>query len=244
MRRLYLGILLFVPTLTLAKGWSLDLGLSARMGVSDFAGAASPAPPPTDPTNLFAIFPPTNVASQQAQLSGGGGLQASLAWKRRLGLELGLIGAQRSVLLREDITFPTGLNIKRGTEWRVSALELPVQVWLGYPFQARGITWVPRVGGGLWYTRITSAQRFIGAEGLGANEFAWRDSPPDDWGWSASAGLDWILRLGKDKRSFRFGLDLRVAQGQRAIDNANGGDKAFKMIEGALSLPFGSSWEW
>lgn len=232
------------PGFLWAGSWSLDLGLATRLGVSDFAGQASPAPPPTDPTNLFAIFPPENKASQQAQLSGGGGLQASLAWKRRLGVDLGLVGLQRSVLLREDITFPTGLNLKRGTEWRISAVELPLQAWVGYPMKARGITWVPRLGGGLWYAKTLSAQRNIGAEGLGAQEFAWRDAPPDDWGWSASVGLDWVLSLGKDPKPFRFGLDLRFAQGQRVIDNANGADKAFRMIEGALSLPLWPGWEW
>jgi len=73
-------------------------------------------------------------------------------------------------------------------------------------------------------------------DGGSPQTFDWSGAPPDDWGWVAIVGLDW-LRLGPGKGPARIGLDLRWREGRAPPEPAAGADKPLRVIDAVLTVP-------
>lgn len=224
-----------------ASPWGLELGLAGGIGISRFAGEPTASPPPTDPTNLFAIYPPTAKGSQDTGLAGSAGLSITFTRKRKLYATLELLASGQTLKFDEDLTFPSGTELKRSTVWEWSSFRPTAFVAYAWPFKV-GEDWglAPRLGGGAWYEKVTGRQKLVGVDGGTPKEFTWTSAPEDDWGWIGVVGLDW-LRLGKGKGPARIGLDLRWREGHALPQPSAGADKPVRVVDVVLTVPV---WLW
>ena len=235
--RILLLSLLLAPLTLCASPWGLEVGLVGSMGASMFAGDPTPLPPPVDPTNLFAIFPPSAKGSQGVGLAGSAGASFNFTYKRKLYLDLELAESGQLLRFDEELTFPSGTTIKRSTVWEWSSFRPLALISYAYPIKL-GENWAlaPRIGGGIWYETVNSRRKSIGVDGGSPNEVAWKSAPPDDWGWVASVGMDWLM-LGPGKGPKRIGLECRWREGRALPEAAVGADKPVRVIEGVLTVP-------
>lgn len=230
-------ILCVASRLAIASPWGLEVGLVGSMGAANFAGEPTPLPPPVNPNNLFAIYPPSATGSQGTGLAGAAGVGFNFTRKRKLnlGLEVGMSG--QMLKFDEQLTFPSGTTLKRSTTWDWSSFRPTAIASYAYPIKM-GANWAlaPRVGGGAWYEKVTARRKLIGVDGGTPVEVAWRGAPEDDWGWVASVGLDWLM-LGKGSGPKRIGLECRWREGQAMPEKAAGADKPIRVIEGVITVP-------
>lgn len=228
-----------IPQLASASPWGLEVGLVGSMGASRFAGEPTPLPPPVDPTNLFAIFPPSATGAQGTGLAGSAGAAFNFTYKRKVYVDLELAASGQLLRFDESLTFPSGLNLKRATTWEWSSFRPLALVSYAYPIKmGEGWALAPRLGGGAWYETVTTRRKMIGVDGGTPVEVAWRSAPPDDWGWVASVGMDWLM-LGQGKGPKRIGLECRWREGRALPEAAVGADKPIRVVEGVLTVPLG-----
>jgi hypothetical protein len=237
MRWWFLFVALFHPARSQASPWGLEVGLLGGIGVARFAGEPTPLPPSADPTNLFAVYPPSATGAQGTGLAGSVGLSFVLTRKRRLYLGLELLQSGESLKFDEDLVFPDGTRLQRSTVWEWSGPRPTLTAAYAWPFQM-GPSWglAPRLGGGLWYEAVASRQKLIGADGGSPQAIDWAGAPPDDWGWIAILGLDW-LRLGPGLGPSRIALDLRWREGRALPEPGAGADKPVRVIDAVLTVP-------
>ena len=232
-------ILCVAPRLALAGPWGLEVGLVGSMGAANFAGDPTPLPPPVDPTNLFAIYPPSATGSQGTSLAGAAGVSFNFTRKRKLNLDLEFGVSGQSLKFDEQLTFPSGTTLKRSTVWEWSSFRPTAIASYAYPIKmGEGWALAPRLGGGAWYEKVGTRRKVIGVDGGTPTEFAWHGAPEDDWGWIVSVGIDWLM-LGKGSGPKRIGLECRWRQGRALPEPAAGADKPVRVIEGVLTVPLG-----
>jgi hypothetical protein len=238
MRVWLLGAMILWAGPAMAGDWALELGLSSGIGVSRFAEEPTPSPPPSNPNNLFAIFPPSATGQQGTGLAGAVGLSAQFTRKRRWNVGLDLLASGQTLKFEEDLVFPDGTKLKRATAWDWSGFRPTATVAYAYPIKL-GSDWAlaPRIGGGLWYEKVTGRRKLIGVDGGTPTEVAWRGAPEDDWGWIAVVGMDW-LRLGAASGPKRIGLEARWREGRALAEASAGADKPVRVIEAVLTVPW------
>jgi hypothetical protein len=237
MRWWALFAVLFAARCSEAGPWGLEIGPVAGIGVSRFSGDPSPLPPPGEANNLFSLYPPSATGSQGVGLAGSVGLGFTLTRKRRLYFGLELLDSGESLVFNEDLRFPDGTKLQRSTVWEWSGLRPTLTAAYAWPFQmAPGWALAPRLGGGLWYEGVSQRQKLIAADGGSPQAQPWPGAPPDDWGWIAIVGMDW-LRLGTGQGPARVALDLRWRQGRALPDAAAGADKPVQVIDAVLTVP-------
>lgn len=236
MRVLLVGCLVLSSS-AVAASWGLEWGLAASMGASRFAGEPTPLPPPTDPNNLFALFPPSATGSGGTGLAGAAGLTATLTRGRRFWASLDLMADDSSLLFDETLTFPDGSSLKRTTLWQWSGARADALLGWAWPLKM-GSDWAlaPRLGAGGWLERVTGRGKSASADGGPSSPLHWDPAPDDDGGWIVAVGLDW-LRLGAGPWPGRVGLDLRWREGLHAPEPAVGADKPLRVWEAVLTIP-------
>ena len=231
----------FCSSTAFASPWGLELGLVGGMGIARFAGEPTASPPPTDPTNLFAIYPPSAKGSQDTGLAGSVGVSITFTRKRKLYASLELLSSGQNLKFDEDLTFPSGTERKRSTVWEWNGFRPTLIAAYAWPLKL-GDDWglAPRLGGGAWYEKVTSRFKEVSVDSGPAKELAWNGAPEDDWGWIAVVGLDW-LRLGKGHGPARIGLDVRWREGHALPQPSAGADKPVRVIDAVLTVPV---WLW
>jgi hypothetical protein len=220
-----------------ASPWGLEVGLVGGIGITRFAGEPTPLPPPVDPSNLFAIYPPSATGVQGTGLAGSVGASFSITRKRKLYGSLELLASGQNLKFDEELTFPSGTTLKRSTVWDWSSFRPTATLAYAWPIKV-GAAWAlaPRLGGGLWYEKVSARQKLIGVDGGPVQAFAWTGAPEDDWGWIAVVGMDW-LRLGPGRGPARIGLDLRWREGRALPEPGVGADKPVRVIDAVLTVP-------
>ena len=218
-----------------AGPWGLELGLTSAIGAARFAG--DPSSPPQDPNSLFSLFTASDTGSAGLGLAGAAGVSFTLTRKRREYVVLELVQDGQTLKYDEDRVFEDGTELKTSTAWNWSGFRPTLLAAYAWPIKM-GPAWAlaPRLGGGLWYEKITYQQKLQGADGATPTVVDWAGAPQDDWGWIATVGMDW-LRLGPGSGPSRIGLDLRWREGHALPEAAAGADKPVRVIDVVLTVP-------
>ena len=159
-----------------------------------------------------------------------------MLFRSRAWAALELVQDGQTLIFDEDLNY-FGTEIKRHSAWVWSGFRPTLLAGYAWPIKM-GAGWAlaPRVGAGAWYETVTWRQKLMGYDNATPVAVDWNGAPPDDWGWIACVGMDW-LRLGPGSGPSRIGLDLRWREGRSLPEPSAGADKPVRVIDAVLTVP-------
>jgi hypothetical protein len=225
----------FLAAAALATGddaaWlSGGFGLEAGMGGQQFAAQARPSQP-DDSSNLFSSLSDQSSYSEQADLSGGLGLEGHAGYRRIVEAQLELWWMDLSSKAVQD----TGLGVQEATQYSRQALESALLLKAGWPMKR----WRPLVESGVFGNRTLGATQSVGLVGGSASDQKnWQGLPNEDWGWVAGAGFDFYFPGPKPSFGQRVSLEARYYGGEKDLDPLGPNALKAQLLLGILSLGY------